>query len=153
MKTAAILVLMLWALAAASQDVVKSPAPAECTFSDGSTITVTYSREQRGYRFSTQESVLSVAGGSVPAGDYMAYLNRLSRDHWSLKMLKPAWAGALFVLSLPMSVTASTPSADHSRISFDQTGGSCVMYLRPERSDTILSLVFTKKNMDLAVLP
>lgn len=110
---------------------MKSPTPAKCAFSDGSTITVTYSREQRGYRFSIQESVLSVAGESVPAGDYMAYLDRLSHPHWSLRMLKPARPDALFVLSLPMSVTASTPPTHHSGISFDQTGGSCVMDLRP----------------------
>jgi len=68
MTDARILVLTLWEPAAAAQDAVNSPAPAKCAFSDGSTITVTYSREQRGYQFSVQESVLSVEGESVPAG-------------------------------------------------------------------------------------
>lgn len=153
MKTAALLMFALLATAAIAQNVQNSPAQTQCTFSDGSTISVTYSREQRQFRFSTHEPLLSVPGVSLPAGDYTALPETDSHDHWTLKMTKPIPRKGLFVLSFPLSVTESASPVENSRISFDQTGGSCVMHLNQEKSDSTLSLVFTKKNQDIAVLP
>lgn len=153
MKTAALLTLVLLATPGISQDAVSSPAHAQCTFSDGSTITVTYSPQQRQFRFSTREALLSVPGVSVPAGDYTASLASDSHGQWTLTMTKPIARKGLFVLAFPMAVTDSPTRAESSGVSFEQTGGSCVMQLNQEKSDTVLSLVFTKKNMDMAVLP
>jgi hypothetical protein len=153
MKTAALLTLVLLATPGISQDAVSSPSHAQCRFSDGSTITVTYSPQQRQFRFSTPEALLSVPGVSVPAGDYTASPGRDSHGRWTLTMTKPIARKGLFVLAFPMALTDSPMPAENSGVSFDQTGGSCVMHLSQEKSDTVLSLVFTKKNMDMAVLP
>jgi hypothetical protein len=153
MKTAALLTLALLVTPGISQDAASSPGQAHCTFSDGSTISMTYSPLRRQFRFSTREALLSVPGVSVPAGDYTASPVRDSDGHWTLKMTKPIATKGLFELAFPMSVTDSPKPAENSGVSFDQTGGSCVMHLSQEKSDTVLSLVFTKKNMDMAVVP
>jgi len=57
-------------LRAVSQDVPTAQAQAQCKFSDGKKISVTYSFERRDYRFATDESLVTVKGISVPAGDY-----------------------------------------------------------------------------------
>jgi len=153
MKTAALLTLALLATPGISQDAVSPPGQAQCTFSDGSTIRVTYSPLERQFRFSTPGALLSVPGVSVPAGDYTASPQSDSHGHWTLKMTKPIARKGWYVLLFPMSVTNSPTPAENSRVSFDQTGGSCVMHLNQEKSDTVLSLVFSKKNTDMAVLP
>jgi hypothetical protein len=152
MKTATILTLIFFAMGAASQDVAESPIRAQCTFSDGTSIAVTYLLEHRRYRLSTNGLLLTTQGISVPAGDYAAYLERDSHQHWILKMMKPFDGKGLFILSPPMSVTTSAPPIEDPEVSFDHTGGSCMMHWSQKKSDTVLSLEFTEKNADMPAL-
>jgi hypothetical protein len=152
MKTATILTLILFAMGAASQDVAQSPTRAQCTFSDGTSIAVTYLLGHQRYRLSANGPLLTTHGMRVPAGDYTAHLEKDSHQHWTLKMMKPLWNGnGWFILSPPMSVTTSAPIED-PEVSFDHTGGSCMMRLSQKKSDTVLSLEFTQKNADMPVL-
>jgi hypothetical protein len=56
--------------------------------------------------------------------------------------------GYLVLPALPMSVAISPFPVAHLPIFFDQTGGSCMMYLPQNKSDALLSLEFTQKNAD-----
>jgi hypothetical protein len=151
MRTATILALVFFAMRAASQDVAQSPTRAQCTFSDGTSIAVTYSLGHQRYRLSTDGPLLTTQGISVPAGDYTAYLEKDSHQHWTLKMVKPFDGKGLFILSPPLSVTTSAPPIEDSEVSFDHTGGSCMMHWSQKKADTVLSLEFTEKNADMPV--
>ena len=154
MKTAMILTLIFSAMVAVSQDLVQSPANAQCMFSDGTSIAVGYLPEHQRYRLSTNGPLLTAQGTSVPAGDYTAYLEKDSHQHWTLKMTKTVVGGkGLFILSPPLSVTTSAQPIESAEISFDHTGGSCMMHWSLKKSDTVLSLEFTEKNADMPVLP
>lgn len=152
MKTVTIMTLMFLAMGAVSQDVVHSPTHGQCTFSDGSSLSVRYQPEQRSYRLSTTEPLLTTQGTSIPAGDYTAYLEKDFHHHWTIKMMKPIGGKALFIVSSPMSVTTSALPIENPEVSFDQTGRRCTLQLNREQSDTILSMGFTKRNLDLAGL-
>ena len=152
MKTATIVALVFFAMGAASQDVVQSRTHAQCTFSDGTSIGVTYSLGHQRYRLSTNGPLLTTQGISVPAGDYTAYLEKDSHQHWTLKMIKPFGGKGLFILSPPMSVTTSALPIENPEVSFDHTGGSCMMHRSQKKLDTVLSLEFTEKNADMPVL-
>jgi hypothetical protein len=156
MKTATILAVVLFAMGAASQDVVRSPAQTQCRFSDGASIVVSdfhFLFEHQRFRLSTNEPLLTTHGIGVPAGDYDAYFEKNSQQHWTLTMRKPLGReGLSFMLSLPMSVTSFALSIESPEISFDQTGGSCMMIWNHKKSDTVLSLEFTQKNADIPVL-
>jgi hypothetical protein len=152
MKTATILALAFFAMGAASQDVVQSPTHAQCTFSDGTSIAFSYLLQHQRYRLSTSGPLLTTQGTSVPAGDYAVYLEKDSHQHWTLKMMKPFGGKGLFLLSPPMSVTTSALPSENSEVSFDHTGGSCMMHWSQKESDTVLSLEFTQKNADMPVL-
>lgn len=80
---------LLLAVGAASQQVPKSPAQAQCRFSDGSKITVTYSLDLQSYRLVTDGSLLAVQGVHVPAGDYAISPTKDSAANWILTMKKP----------------------------------------------------------------
>ena len=58
----------------------------------------------------------------------------------------------MFILSPPMSVTTSALPIENSEVSFDHTGGSCMMHWGQKQSDTVLTLEFTEKNADMPVL-
>lgn len=152
MKTVTILTLMFFAIGAASQDVVKSPIHQQCTFSDGNTIVVGYSPVHGRFRLTTKGPLLTTHGITVPAGDYDAYLEKDSHEHRTLRMTKPFGRKGLFVVLAPMSVTTSALPVETSEVSFDQTGGSCMMHWSRQRSATVLSLEFTEKNADMPVL-
>jgi len=156
MKAATILSLILFAIGACSQDVAcqdvaQSPTRAQCTFSDGTSIGVTYLLGHQRYRLLANGPLLTTQGMSVPAGDYTAHLEKDSHQHWILKLMKPFDGKGVFILSPSMSVTTSAPIED-SEVSFDHTGGSCMMHLDQKKSDTVLSLEFTEKNADMPVL-
>jgi hypothetical protein len=152
MKTATMLALVFLAMGAASQDVAQSPTHAQCTFSDGISIAFSYLLQHQRYRLSTNGPLLTTQGTSVPAGDYTVYLEKDSHQHWTLKMMKPFGGKGLFLLSPPMSVTTSAMPIENSEVSFDHTGGSCMMHWSQKESDTVLSLEFTQKNADMPVL-
>jgi len=153
MRTQAILAFaLLLAVRAASQEVPKPSRQAQCKFSDGSTITVTYSYERRGYLLVTDGSLVTVKGVRVPAGDYTILPTKESDNNWTLKMSKPILGKGNWVLPpLPMSVATSTLPVGNFPVSFDQTGGSCMMYWRQKDLNTPLSLEFTKENADMPV--
>ena len=159
MKTATILILMFLAMGAASQDVIQSPAHAQCRFSDGTGIVVSDAHflfERQQFRLSITGPLLTTRGLSVPAGNYDAYFEKDSHQHWTLKMMKPIGRKGrsirMFVLSSPMSVTSDALLTESPGISFDQTGGSCMMLWNLKELDTVLSLEFTQKNADIPVL-
>jgi len=145
--------LLFLTLRAASQDVPKSETQAQCKFSDGSAITVTYSAERKNYLLATDESLVTVKGMSVPAGDYTVFPARDSNKNWALTMRKQTGKGQSLELSpVPMSVTTPALPVGNVTVSFDQTGGSCMMHWASEKSNILLSLEFTKKNADQPVM-
>ena len=154
MKARTILAFVFFlTLRAASQDVPKPQIQAQCKFSDGRKIAVTYSSEHRNYRLVTDENLVTVRGITVPAGDYAFVLAWNREDQWNLIMRTQTEKPQTRDLPrLPMSTTTSTLPVGNTTISFDQTGGSCMMHLGSEKSNTLLSLEFTEKNTDLPVL-
>jgi hypothetical protein len=155
MRTATMLVLMLLAIGAASQTAVPSPTRAQCAFSDGSTITVTYSSEHQQFRVSTEETLLMANRWDLPSGDYTVFPEEDSHHQWSLLMRKPIkgreYMPGYMLLSFPMSIATSALPSEQPRISFDETGGSCVMHLR-QKPGTLLSLEFAQRGLGLASL-
>ena len=144
--------VLLLALRVASQDVPKPQPQAQCKFSEGSTITVTYS-EHKNYRLATDESLVTVKGMSVPAGAYSVFPARDSHNNWTLTMRKQTEKGQSAELPpVPMSVTTLAVPVGNLTVSFDQTGGSCMMHWASEKSNLLLSLEFTEKNTDLPVM-
>jgi hypothetical protein len=157
---------LFFAVQAASQELPKPPRQALCRFSDGSTITVTYSYQRNRYLFATDGSLVTVNGVRVPAGDYALSPAKGNDNNWTLTMRKRILKGGEWVLPpLPMSVARSVSPVGDFPVSFDQTGGSCKMYWRQRsniqvlmgnhssfvNSETVLSLEFTKENADLPV--
>jgi len=143
---------LLLSVGALCQPVPKSPAEAQCRFSDGSAVTVTYSPDLKSYRFVTDGSLLAVNGVHVPAGDYVVSPAKQSGDGWTLMMKEPNTKNGYRVLPpLPMSVRTSSP-VNGFPVFFDHTGGSCTMYWREKKSEVVLSLEFTKENADLPVV-
>jgi hypothetical protein len=156
MRTKTILAFALfWAVRTASQEMLQPPRQAQCKFSDGSTITVRYSYERRSYVLATDGSLVKVGLVSVPPGDYVVSPARGSHDDWTFTMKKQISRNSYWLLPpFPMSVTTSTSTLPIGSftVSFDQTGGSCMMYWSQKNSDTLLSMEFTEKNADLPVL-
>jgi len=122
---------------------------AQCKFSDGSTITVTYSYQSKRFQLRTDGSLITVKEVNVPAGDYNVVPAKDANNNWTLTMRKPIIEkGSLVLPALPMSIATSVFPVAHFPVFFDQTGGSCMMYLRQKKSDALLSLEFTQKNAD-----
>ena len=125
----------------------------QCKFSDGSTITVTYSSEHKNYQLATDESLVTVKGMSVPVGAYYVLPARDSHNNWTSTMRKQAEKGQSSELPpVPMSVTTPALPVGNFTVSFDQTGGTCMMHWASERSNLVLSLEFTEKNTDQPVM-
>jgi len=152
-------------------------AQAQCKFSDGKTITVDYSSPRmRGRKifgnlvpfgeiwrtganeattFVTNGTLITVKGTSVPAGDYTIFTVP-NADKWTLIINKHTGEGgtpykyeAEELARVPMSVTKLSSPDENFTISFDHTGGSCMMHINWE--NTQASLEFTEKNTDLPV--
>ena len=141
----------LLALPTVSQDLPKLPSQAQCRFSDGTTITVGYSNERKSYLFATDGRLVTIRGIRVPPGDYAISLTKDAHNKWGLRMKKQVLKTGDSVLPpFPMSVaTRSSPPAENLPVTFDQTGGSCMMYWR--QGSSVLSLEFTRENADLPV--
>jgi hypothetical protein len=156
MYAKAILALMLLlAVQAASEDLPKRPTQAQCKFSDGTTITVTYSSDRtKPLKLATDGTLITVTGIDVPAGEYTVIPARDAHNNWTLTMKKQIASGGTKVAlpSLPMSVTKSTVGVGNFPVSFDQSGGSCMMHWNQEKSAALLSLEFTERNTDLPTL-
>jgi hypothetical protein len=152
-------------------------AQAQCKFSDGKTITVDYSSPRmRGRKifgklvpygevwrtganeattFVTTENLITIKGTSVPAGDYTIFTVP-NPDKWTLIINKhtgesdmPYKYESEELARVPMSVTKLSSPVENFTISFDHTGGSCMMHMNWE--NTQASLEFTEKNTDLPV--
>jgi hypothetical protein len=153
------------------------PAQAQCKFSDGKTITVDYSSPRmRGRKIFgtlvpygevwrtganeattlvTNENLITVKGTSVPAGDYTIFTVP-NPDKWTLIINKHTGEGGMpykyeseELARVPMSVTKLSSPVENFTISFDHTGGSCMMHMNWE--NTQASLEFTERNTDLPV--
>ena len=125
---------------------------AQCKFSDGKAITVTYSSESKTYRLVTSENLVTVQGINVPAGDYTVLLGWDHDDKYTLRMRQTKKGQAQNLPPIPMSVSTSPLSVESFLVSFDQTGGSCMMHWGAKTSNLLFSLEFTQKNADLPVL-
>jgi hypothetical protein len=155
MNAKAMLALTLFlAVRAAAQNLPKRPTLAQCKFSDGATITVAYSPERtKALRMATDGALITINGISVPVGEYAVFPTKDSHHNWTLTMRKPTDSSETSSLApLPMSVTTSRLRGRNFPVSFDQTGGSCMMYWSREKSDVLLSLEFTERNADLPLL-
>jgi hypothetical protein len=152
MRTPAILTFaLLLAVRAGSQEVPTRPMQAECSFSDGSRITVTYDLQRKSYRFVTDGNLVTVKGVRVPVGDYAVSPVKGSDNNWTLTMEKKIMERGLWVVApLPMSAVSAS-AASGFPVFFDHTGGSCMMHWHEKKSGTVLSLEFTKENADLPV--
>ncbi len=152
-------------------------AQAQCKFSDGKTITVAYSSPRmRGRKifgnlvpygevwrtganeatkFVTSGTLITVKGTGIPAGDYTIFTVP-NPDKWTLIINKHTGEGGTpykyeseELARVPMSVTKLSSPVENFTISFDHTGGSCLMHMNWE--NTQASLEFTEKNTDLPV--
>jgi hypothetical protein len=153
MRTQTILAFALFlAVQAASQDAPKLSAQAQCKFSDGTKISVSYSYERKSYLFTTDGSLVTIRGVRVPSGDYAVLPAKDQDNNWTLRMRKQILKTGDWVLPpLPMSVATKALPVGSLPVVFDQTGGSCMMYWRQKDSTSLLSLEFTRENTDMPV--
>ena len=153
MRAKAILIsAMFLTLRVAAQDTPK--AQTQCNFPDGKTIRITYVSQQGGStELVTDESLVTVKGISVPAGNYVVSPEKDAYNNWSLMMRKKAGKGGSSELPpVPMSATTSGSRIEKFKVSFDQTGASCTMRWGMEKSNIQLSLEFTERNTDMPAL-
>ncbi len=159
--SACFIVILFVAVAAFAQDMDKSkrpspPANAQCTFSDGKTVTIDYSsprvkgREIYGglvpygkvWRTGANEATTFVAGADVtvggkdvPAGSYTLFTVP-NRDKWTLIVNKKTgewgipykWEGDELVRT-DMTVSSIPSAVEDFTISFDQKGDSCTLQI------------------------
>ena len=155
MRARTILALaLLLTVRTAAHGTSKRPTQAQCDFSDGKTITVMYSSERtRTLRLVTDENLITIKAVDIPAGEYTVFPARDAQNNWTLTMRKQTEKGESWALPpLPMSVKPATLPTGGFPVSFDQTGGSCMMHWRPEKSGVSLSLEFVVRNTDLPTL-
>ena len=154
MKAQTILIYaMFLTLQAAAQDTPK--AQTQCNFPDGKTIRIMHVPEHVGSTdLATDESLVTVKGISVRAGDYVVSPARDSHNNWTLTMKKKAAGkeGSSQLPPVPMSATTPASPIQQFKVSFDQTGASCTMLWGMEKSNILLSLEFTERNTDMPVL-
>lgn len=161
MRTTAVLAFLLClTIPLVSQEVGKPQAQPQCKFSDGNTIKITQLSERNTYELATDEDLLTARGMSVPAGHYVVLPAKDPRNgSWTLKMWgESARVEPRELPPLPMSFVSRVnlmrpePSAlpvGSFTVSFDQTGGSCMMHWHSDKPNVVLSLEFTEMNTDL----
>jgi hypothetical protein len=155
MKAKTIVTLTLFlGLRAVAQDLPKRPTQAQCKLSGGAMITVRYSSERtKALRMATDGMLITINGFSVPVGEYTVFPARDSQNNWTLTMRKLTGSSETSVWPpLPMAFSTSTLRGGSFPVSFDRTGGSCMMHWSQEKSNALLSVEFTEKNADLPVL-
>jgi hypothetical protein len=146
-KTTMIVALSL-ILRVTAQDFPK--AQTQCRFADGKTINVRPSDHAGNMRLTTDESLVTVNGISVPPGNYIVSPSKDLHNKWTL-MMKRVSSSKPPLPPLPVSV--STSASPIGNLAFDQTGGSCTMRWGIENSNVLLSIEFTERNTDIPVLP
>jgi len=133
------------------------PEQVNCTVSDGKTISVNYStRHVKQKRpllgdewvtvfdniiFVTDKRLTTAEAMSVPADDYTIAVPAHLRRVFLTLFMKRQKGGELRV---PLSPTKLTLPAENSAISFQHTGGSCMMQIYTKNWDTQLSVEFTE---------
>jgi hypothetical protein len=156
MKSNAILAAVLFLVAqAVPQNTRKAQSEAECKFSGGRSIFVTYSLSERvgSTRLRTTEDLVT-DGINIPAGDYALHPTRDPRDNWSLEIAKLGTSKHLRLPSAaPLSATRPSSPVRGFKVTFDHTGGSCKMQWDSAESNVLFSLDFAAKNADIPVLP
>jgi hypothetical protein len=174
-----LLALTICTISSAQQDKSKRPSPAaqaQCQFSSRKTITVDYSSPRmKGrkifgelvpygevWRTGANEATTFVTTGDlvtngtkVPNGSYTIFTVPKA-DQWTLIINKHTGeSGAAYkyeseeLARVPMSVTKLSSPVENFTISFDHTGGSCIMHMAWE--NTQASVEFTEKNADMPV--
>jgi hypothetical protein len=143
--------VLLLAFQAASQDGPKLPAQAQCKFSDGTKIRVSYSHERQSYLFTTDGGLITIRGVRVPSGDYAVSPAKDEYNNWTLRMRKQILKSGGGLPALPMSIATKELTVGSFPVVFEQTGGSCKMYWR-QTEYLLLSLEFTRENADIPVL-
>ena len=156
MKANAILVAVFFLVGQAVPQNTRKAAQseAECKFSGGRSILVTYSLAERvsNTRLRTTEDLVT-DGINIPPGDYALHPTRDPRDNWLLEITKLGTSKALRLASAPLSATRPSSPVRDFKISFDHTGGSCKMRWDSAESNVLFSLDFAAKNADIPVLP
>ena len=152
MRTHTILAFtLLLAVRAASQHAPRLPAQANCKFSGGTTMTVSYSKARHSYLFRTDGSLITIKGVRVPSGDYAVSIAKDEYSNWKLRMRRPTpKTGDAALPPLAMSMAWKELAVDSFPVVFEQTGGSCKMFWR-QNDYLVLSLEFTKENADIPV--
>jgi hypothetical protein len=140
---------------AITQESPKHQKEAQCKFSDGKTITIMYSSERvPTATLATNEELVTVKGTKIPAGDYSIGPEKDSHNIWLLNVRKRIGKSeSLDFVSLPLLVKQPTFPIGTFNISFDHTGGSCMMHWDSEISNVRLSLEFTEMNTDVPLIP
>ena len=163
MRVARILAFGLFlAVHAGSQDApravpkqgIRHPKPqthAQCKFSDGKTITATYSSEDvRTIAFVTDQNLVTIKGVNVPAGNYM--ISAVTDFHDNRTLIMRQQNGQNKYVELPPKSVRKLASVDAVAILFDQRGESCSMHWNLETSNTLITLEFTEKNAGSPVI-
>jgi hypothetical protein len=124
----------------------KPQTHAQCKFSDGKTITATYSSgDVRTIAFVTDQNLVTIKGIHVPAGNYM--ISAVTDFHNNSTLIMRQQNGESKYLELPPKSVRKLASPDEAvAISFDQKGGSCSMHWNLETSNTLITLEFTEEN-------
>ena len=170
---ALIAALLCATVAAAQQDKSQRPSPpaqAQCKFPDGKTITVDYSSPRakgrkifgelvpygQVWRTGANEATtfvtgadLTVGGKDVPAGSYTIFTVPAA-DKWTLIVNKhtgewgiPYKYESEELARVPMSASATSGPVENFTISFDQSGGGCMLQLSWE--NTLAGVKFSEK--------
>ena len=140
---------LLLAVRAISQDGPPA-AQAQCKFSDGPKIRVSYSHERKVTLFRTDGSLITIKGIRVPSGDYAISTAQDEHNNWTLRMRKQVVKRGDDLPALPMSIATNGVAVDSFPVVFEQTGGSCKMYWK-QNDFVLLALEFTRGNADIPV--
>jgi hypothetical protein len=148
-----LLTLLFLATATIGHEAVSPHANAQCTFTNGKTVTVAYSSPRmRGrkifgglvpygevWRTGANEAAtfvpntaVSISGKTVPAGSYTLFTNP-NPDKWTLIISKatdnPYPGPGKDVVRVDMEVSKPSAPVEAFTISFDKIGNGCVMHL------------------------
>ena len=169
--TATTLIFALCAVALAQQAPLSPPAKAECKFSDGKTIAVSYSSPRakgrkifgglvpydQVWRTGANEatsfvttSSLTAEGKDVPAGSYTIFTVP-AKDKWMLIISKhtgewgiPYKYESEELARVPMSASSTSSPVENFTIAFDQSGNACTMNLSWDNTQASIKLTEKK---------
>src|SRR4051794_22762858 len=156
MKSTAILATVFFlAVQSVPQNTQKAQSEAECKFSGGKRILVTYSLSERvgSTTLRTTEDLATAHGVNIPPGDYAVQPTRGPHDNWLFEIIKLDTGKSLRLPSALLSAKQPSSPVRNFKISFDHTGGNCRMQWDSAQANILFSLEFAAKNADIPVLP